>query len=388
MTGTGAQFFAVTPCRIADTRGNGKTGAFGPPSLAGNASRVFPIAGACRIPSSALAYSLNVTVVPPGPLTYLTIWPAGQGQPVVSTLNSFDGAVVANAAIVPAGAGGSVSVFASNPTDLIIDVNGYFAAPGTGGLAFYPATPCRVADTRGNGFTGNFGAPTMLGGTSRDFPVSASGCGIPTTAQGYSLNMTVVPPGPLIYLSTWPSGQTQPTVSTLNSFDGRVVANAAIVPAGANGAISAYVSNASDVIIDINGYFAPPGGAGALAFYTVAPCRVADTRGNGFPTGAFGPPSMPANGNRAFPVPGSSCGIPLTAQAYSMNVTVVPPGPLTYLTAWPTGQWQPAVSTLNSFGGKVVANAAIVPAGQNGAVSVFVTNPTDVILDINGYFAP
>lgn len=38
--------------------------------------------------------------------------------------------------------------------------------------------------------------------------------------------------------------------------------------------------------------------------------------------------------------------------------------------------------------GKVAANAAIVPAGQNGSVSVFVTNPTDVILDINGYFAP
>ncbi len=35
----------------------------------------------------------------------------------------------------------------------------------------------------------------------------------------------------------------------------------------------------------------------------------------------------------------------------------------------------------------MVANAAIVPAGTNGAVNVFVTNSTDVILDINGYFA-
>jgi len=35
-----------------------------------------------------------------------------------------------------------------------------------------------------------------------------------------------------------------------------------------------------------------------------------------------------------------------------------------------------------------VANAAIVPAGTNGAISIFVTNPTHVILDINGYFAP
>lgn len=48
----------------------------------------------------------------------------------------------------------------------------------------------------------------------------------------------------------------------------------------------------------------------------------------------------------------------------------------------------PVVSTLNSFDGQVTANAAIVPAGAGGAVGAFVTNPTDLILDINGYFAP
>jgi len=46
------------------------------------------------------------------------------------------------------------------------------------------------------------------------------------------------------------------------------------------------------------------------------------------------------------------------------------------------------VSTLNSWDGAVVANAAIVPAGTSGAISVYVTNRTHVILDINGYFAP
>jgi hypothetical protein len=35
-----------------------------------------------------------------------------------------------------------------------------------------------------------------------------------------------------------------------------------------------------------------------------------------------------------------------------------------------------------------VANAAIVPAGTDAAISVYVTHPTQVILDINGYFAP
>jgi hypothetical protein len=55
---------------------------------------------------------------------------------------------------------------------------------------------------------------------------------------------------------------------------------------------------------------------------------------------------------------------------------------------WPAGEPQPLVSTLNSFAGKIVANAALVPAGVNGAISVSPSNPTDLIIDINGYFAP
>ena len=62
-------------------------------------------------------------------------------------------------------------------------------------------------------------------------------------------------------------------------------------------------------------------------------------------------------------------------------------GPLSYLSAWPAGPPQPVVSTLNSFQGKVVANAAVVPAGTGSAVSVFVSDATNVIIDANGYFA-
>ena len=97
---------------------------------------------------------------------------------------------------------------------------------------------------------------------------------------------------------------------------------------------------------------------------------------------------MEAQSERSFALPAGGCGVPATAAAYSLNVTVVPDGPLPFLTAWPTGAGQPGVSTLNSFDGSVVANAAIVPAGTNGAVSIYVTNRTQVILDINGYFAP
>ncbi len=379
----GLYFVPVTPCRVADTRG--PAGPFGSPSLVADSSRSFAIPqSGCGIPATAQAYSLNVTVVPQGPLYYLTLWPDGQTQPVVSTLNSWDGSVVANAAIVPAGTGGGVSVYVPNATDLILDVNGYFdSAAGAGAYSFYPSTPCRVADTRVG--SGALGGPSMSADETRDFPVPSSACGLPSTASAYSMNVTVVPAGYLGYLTTWATGQPQPVASTLNSWTGKVVANAALVPAGTGGSVSVLASNPTDVILDTNGYFGAPGGAGALNFHPVTPCRVVDTRGL---SGPFGGPEMGAGETRSLPIPTSPCGIPAAAAAYSLNVTVVPDGYLAYLTVWPAGAAPPVASTLNSWDGSVVANAAIVPAGTGGAVSVYVPNPTQVIIDIDGYFAP
>jgi hypothetical protein len=379
----GARFVPVTPCRIADTRN--PAGPFGGPAMEAGSTRSFAIPqSACGIPATAQAYSLNVTVVPNGRLSYLTLFPTGQNQPLVSTLNSYDGAVVANAAIVPAGTDGAVSVYVTDPTHVILDIDGYFdSADGSNSYSFYTVQPCRAADTRNP--AGALGGPSLSANQSRDFPLPSSSCGLPSTASAYSLNLTVAPDGFLGYLATWATGQTQPPVSTLNSWSGTVVANAAIVPAGTNGSISVFVTNPTDVILDANGYFAAPGSPGALSFYPVTPCRVADTRNA---TGPFGGPELEAATARSFVIPASGCNIPSTAAAYSVNVTVVPDGPLSYLTVWPAGSPQPMVSTLNSYDGSVVANAAIVPAGANGAISVFVTDPTHVILDINGYFAP
>ncbi len=250
-------------------------------------------------------------------------------------------------------------------------------------LQFIPVSPCRVADTRNA--TGPFGGPYLSGQTSRDFIVPNSACGIPSTAQAYSLNVTVVPNGSLGYVTVWPSGQTQPLVSSLNSLDGRVKANAAIVPAGNGGAISVFASNDTHLVLDIDGYFVPATGGSALAFYRLTPCRIADTRNA---TGSLGGPSMVGGQARTFPVLSSACNVPSSAQAYSLNFTVVPRGPLGYLTTFATGQMQPLVSTLNAPTATVTANAAIVPVGANGAIDVFASNTTDLVIDINGYFAP
>lgn len=118
-------------------------------------------------------------------------------------------------------------------------------------------------------------------------------------------------------------------------------------------------------------------------FVPITPCRVVDTRN---PAGPLGGPLMSAGSTRSFPI-GGSCGVPAGATGYSVNIGVLPLEPLSYLSAWPTGQSQPLVATLSSPG-QALANAAIIPAGTNGAINLYVTNNTQVIIDINGYFAP
>jgi hypothetical protein len=297
---------------------------------------------------------------------------------LVATLNSIDGRVKSNAAIVPAGANGAVSVFATDTTDVVLDINGYFVAGNSPtALAFYPLTPCRIADTRNA--TAPLGGPSLAGQSVRSFPILASSCGLPSNAQAYSLNFAAVPAGPTLgFMTAWPAGQSKPLVASLNDPTGTVLANAVVVPAGANGEVNVFTTDATDLVIDINGYFAPPG-PGGLSLYTATPCRVLDSR---LPAG-----TLPFNTTQDVSVTASPCGVPATAQAFVFNATVVPPGFLGYITMWPQGQTQPLAATLNAYDGAVTNNMAIVPT-TTGSISVFPSDPTHLVLDIFGYFAP
>ena len=255
-------FYAITPCRVADTLANsGFSGSFGGPFLSADVTRTLPMpTSPCGLPDTAMAYSLDIDAFPHTDLGFLTTWPAGLPLPGVGTLGSPSGQPVSNAALVPAGTAGAIDLYANAATDVIVDSNGYFAAPGSANaLFFYPLTPCRIADTRtvGSGLTGPFGPPTMIGGSTRSFPIPESSCNVPATAQAYSLNIAMVAPGPVASLTTWATGQPKPGTMTLGAPKGGIVSDAAIVQAGTGGAIDIFVAATTDVIIDINGYFAP-----------------------------------------------------------------------------------------------------------------------------------
>ena len=144
------------------------------------------------------------------------------------------------------------SAYATSDTDLIIDINGYFAPTGTGGLSLYAVQPCRVLDTRHGG-----GGQPFSGTLSPPVDVVNSQCGVSSRAQAYVFNATVVPVGSLGYLTLWPDGENQPLVSTLNAADGSVTNNMAIVPAGTAGKVDAFANGLTQLLLDISGYFAP-----------------------------------------------------------------------------------------------------------------------------------
>jgi hypothetical protein len=136
----------------------------------------------------------------------------------------------------------------------------------------------------------------------------------------------------------------------------------------------------------------PPGGLsvvnGAInigrSLWTVAPCRVIDTRN---PDGPLGGPALATGPARTFAI-ANQCGIPADATAVSVNVSITGPSAAGFLTFYPTGVSPPLVSTINYRAGQTRANNAILSLGPAGDFDVSCAGggTVDLILDVNGYF--
>lgn len=126
--GGGLCFFTVTPCRLIDTRLPEQG-----PELISGVARVFPVNGACGIPSSARALSVNVTAVNASGLGHLRLYPGDLAQPPsTSSINFATGQNRANNTVLPLAVDGSgtLSVYpfivGAGQVHFILDVNGYF----------------------------------------------------------------------------------------------------------------------------------------------------------------------------------------------------------------------------------------------------------------------
>ena len=152
--------------------------------------------------------------------------------------------------------------------------------------------------------------------------------------------------------------------------------------AGASGTVTLNVTVASGGCSSMGSKNVTVLAACAASFFTLPPCRLADTRD---PPGPFGGEALATGVERVFTVIGR-CGIPATATSVSLNVTVTQPGSQGHVLFYPGGTSPPLVSTLNFRTGQTRANNAVVPLGAGGTLGAQSAAPTHIIIDVNGYF--
>ena len=256
----GAELNPLTPSRLADTRPGGSTvdgSLAGTNTVGANATLVVPVAGRGGVGASATSAALNITVTATQNAGFLTVWPCGEAMPNASSLNYGPGDTRANSVITKLGSDGDVCVFASAPTQLLVDVAAWFSAASS----YRPLVPARLTDTRP-------GATTIDGRDAGVGTVAAGGVVTVATAgrgqvpaSGVSaavLNITVTQASDAGFLTVWPCGEPMPNASTLNYAKGDTIANGAIAKLGSSGSVCVFSMAAAHVIVDVAGWFPTP----------------------------------------------------------------------------------------------------------------------------------
>jgi len=400
--GNGLQFYPLpSPVRLLDTRPGASPNACSQPNaaIAGGTSRTQSARSFCGIPANAQAITGNVTTVASGG-GYLTLYPSDAAQPTVASTNYNPDEVVNNVFTVGLGAAdGAFKIFALNTTDAVVDVTGYYAPPGTGGLYFHtlPA-PVRLLETRAGEPIGCVKPGVPLTGGQDSLQTATTACtGIPATARAIVGNATTVSPQSGGFLTLFPADAIRPLVASSNYNFDQVINGPFTVGLSATGQFKIFTLAQTHLIVDVLGYYsteATDANGVGLSFTPLAhPVRLLETRGN--PpnlTGCF-KPGAPLGGNQVYTQPArSTCDsltIPATALGVVGNATVISPAVGGYLTLWPSTALQPTVATSNFNAGQVFNRHFIVGLGNvDGAFKIFSSATTDLVIDVSGYFAP
>jgi hypothetical protein len=232
--------------------------------------------------------------------------------------------------------------------------------------AFRAVQPCRLLDTRTN-------TPGRLTpNVSADVQVTGR-CEVPMGATAAALTVTAVYPSQVGFVTVWPTGAAMPLASALNYRSGEVRANSALVQIGAGGAISVVSSAATDLVVDVSGYFvAAAGPVAAGRFVQVTPHRLVDTRQTGRP-GQNGVVHVEPD-------------VPPGAIAVAINVTTTEALGPDVLVAYPSGAEPPLASMLNVDAAQQTRAASTIVGLDDGGFEVSTRFGNHVIVDITGYF--
>src|SRR5205814_8077752 len=127
------------------------------------------------------------------------------------------------------GTGGAFGIFSERTIDVVVDISGYFAPPGAGGLYYHSlARPVRLLDTRpGFGNCDNVGTPIPAGTSLTTLArTTCEGLTIPPTAQAVVGNLTVInQTSQTGYLTIYPDGQPAPLTANMIYGPGGLLSN-------------------------------------------------------------------------------------------------------------------------------------------------------------------
>jgi hypothetical protein len=300
---------------------------------------------------------------------FLSVFPTGTLNNS-STLDYAAGQVVAAHVLARLSPSGSIDISTLAATDVVVDVDGWFAADGADGVD--PVAPSRILDTR----TG-LGAPAGTVGPGGTLELHVAGVGgVPATGvDAVVVNLTATDTSQLTVIRAWPSGQPEPLVSNLNPSAGTTRANLVTVRLGADGGI--LINNlvgSVDLVADVQAWYGPLSGS---AVQGVVPERVLDTRTKNGPL---------AQGQTLVLRLAGVAPVPADATAVVITITVVDSTSWGWMAVHPSNATDSLVSDVNFGPGDVVANQAVVPVGPDGSIAI--TNgigSADVVVDVTGY---
>ena len=279
----------------------------------------------------------------------------------------------------PAHAAGAVDVTVTNaagtsPTS-VADKYTYTTNPTT---VYTAMAPERLLDTRSNG--------SKLGpGGSLDLAIG--GISVPSNATSVILNVTTTNTTAAGFFTVFPAGASLPTASNLNWVAGQTIPNLVSVSLGTGGKVTIYNGHGNaDVVVDLEGYFAPNTDGTAGEFAPLVPARITDTRAGSGQANAGS--TLTAGATLDVQVTGAG-GVPATGvTAVILNATVTNTTAAGFLTAFPTGSSLPLASNLNWTAGKTIPNRVVVPVGTGGKVSFYNGHGNaDLVVDVNGYIS-
>jgi hypothetical protein len=362
--GGGQLHMLASPARLVDTR-----------SLAGRvgAGRVLKVqvGGTNGVPSGAVAAVVTVTAVRPCANAFASVGPCANTITGTSLMNPPTSSVVANSATV-ALAQGALCVYVSQPTDVVVDLLGWYGPAGAGSRV---VAPLRLVDTR-PGMAQTLPVPQQRV-AARGVLALAVG-GVAPGAAALTVNITAAFPAAAGFVTAFPGPcpatlATAPATSSVNFARGATTAGSVVVGVASN-QVCVYASVATDLIVDLQGVH---DGAGHDVL-PVPTTRVIDTRtlAPGAPVAAGA--TLTADLDGLLPVPAG-------ADAAIVNLTSLSSAASGWITAYPCGQPVPGASNLNPVRGAIVANMALVPLTADHRICLYSRSSTHLLVDVEGW---